>query len=153
LVTVPDRTVGTPKTGPVRLWDIETGNLLASHFGREDLFHVVFVFEELGLLQIQQRKGARDNHNFRLRMVDPWTGEDVASFACHVPQDNVWWICTPDGKTTAFVTFEKEEPRIEWRDVSSGKLLHTFPGYRERIRFSADGRRFAASRVERDGND
>src|SRR5438445_4989564 len=85
LVTVPDRTVGTPKTGPVRLWDIETGNLLASHFGREDLFHVVFVFEELGLLQIQQRKGARDNHNFRLRMVDPWTGEDVASFACHVP--------------------------------------------------------------------
>src|SRR5437764_111932 len=60
LVTVPrsasgNRRMGTPETGPVRLWDIDTGRLRASHFSPEDVFDRVLVNQALDMLCVQQR--------------------------------------------------------------------------------------------------
>src|SRR5262249_2979231 len=63
---------------------------------------------------------------------------------CRHPQGNLWWLLSPDGGTTAFVTYEGETPQVVWYNIPSGRLLKTLPGYREAIRFSPDGRYFAA---------
>jgi len=56
LVTVPRplggrRTAGVPETGPIRLWDIESGILCASRYGANDTFVRVLVDATHGQLQ------------------------------------------------------------------------------------------------------
>ncbi|WP_435009812.1 WD40 repeat domain-containing protein [Tundrisphaera lichenicola] len=148
LVTVPrsasgNRIVGTPETGPIRLRDIDTGEVTGSLFGPDDVFDRVLVDSDHDLLQIQ-RKGDGAN-NFALDLVEARGGKQVASFTCHVPQNNIWWIVSPGGNGTAFVTFQGDQPKVEWCDIATGRRLHSFPDCREPIGISPDGKRLAAS--------
>jgi WD40 repeat protein len=138
------RAYGTPETGPIHVWDIESGKLLASHFNTQDVSNRVLISEAGDLLKLKQHAKGAAPYDFRLRLLEPRTGLEVASFRCRALQD--CWILTRDGRTTAFVTYDMDGPLVEWYDVASGRLLRRLPGCRESIRFSPDGRRFAAYR-------
>ena len=63
IVTVPRTIVTVPRpssrelTGPIRLWDIETGRLKATWFGQQDVFEQVNLPGSHDLLHFQQRVG------------------------------------------------------------------------------------------------
>jgi WD40 repeat protein len=67
-------------------------------------------------------------------------------FECYVPTENVWWILSNDGQTTAFVTWEGTSLSVVVCDVRSGKKLSVLPDCGAVIHFSPDGRLLAASR-------
>lgn len=155
IVTVPRsatgaRTLGTPETGPIHLWNLETGALRATHFSRQDIFVRVGTAIPHNWLIIEERIGAPTEHNFRLQIRDALSATTIADFRCHVPQDNVWWMLSPDGRTTAFVTYENGEAQVDWKEVSSGQTVHTLSGWGEPILFSPDSRRLAACRWDND---
>ena len=134
--------------GPIRLWDIKTGNVRASYFRDELVSAPVTVAEGGDLLKLQQH--VKGDH-FRLRLVDAWTGREVTALDCLSPArlrvgGQIWWILTRDGRITAFDTYDIGGPLIEWHDVASGRLLRRLRGCRGPMCFSPDGRRFAASR-------
>jgi WD40 repeat protein len=153
MVTVPVYTKHLPdqgprEVGPIRLWDSETGALLASHFGPEDVFEGVWKARSVvDLLCIDQRASFdRNDHWHHLRLHDPITGVEIRRFECYVPNDNVWWKLSHDGQTTAFVTWEGSSPSVVVCDVRSGKKQCVLADYGKVIQFSPDGRRLAASR-------
>jgi WD40 repeat protein len=154
LVTIPrsksgNRTHGTQERGPIRLWDIDTGRLRASHFGRADVFDRVMVDQPLNMLCVQQRASdALDSDLFYVRLHDAITGAEVARFDCHVPNDDVGWVFADDGRTIAFVTYNGNRPTAVLHDVRSGRRLRVLPDCDGPICFSPDGRRLAACRNE-----
>ena len=84
MVTVPrppslPRTVGTPETGPIRLWNIETGELRAEHFTQTDVFDRVLPEESLGLIKVQEKVPDKP-HTFRLRLLEALSGKQLAEF-------------------------------------------------------------------------
>lgn len=149
LATAP--TDGRTRTGPVRLWDVDTGAVRAAHFTAEDRFQVVTLQRHGGrdhlMLYERENPGEPPPFAFRMRLCDAESGVELARFTWKQPKENVWSVLTPDGKVTAFVTWEAGEPQTVWHDVESGRLLRRFPGYAERIGFSPDGRRFFAYKV------
>src|SRR5262249_4425872 len=142
--------MGLRLKGPIRLWDIETGNLLASYFTSADPLAWVRGTEAQDLILVMQRDGRPEQYNFRRTLLDAWTGKEVASFTCHIPRAFAlaeppwWWVTSNDARTTAFITYDKDEPCVELFDVASGRRLHRFHSHGGPICFSSDGRRFAA---------
>jgi hypothetical protein len=147
LVTIPRW--GNPAT-PVRLRDIGSGRLRATHVGPHgDTFLRVCVAGTKDLLLVHERvKGTDANtESYGLRVHDAWSWKEIASFSRELPAGRTsWssWVLSSDGRTTAFVTYEKGQPRVECREVASGLLLHQIPDCAGPLVFSPDGRRLVA---------
>jgi hypothetical protein len=100
--------------GPIRLWDIETGRLLASNFKDTDLFQWVQGLENHDLILVMQREGRPKEQKFRRILLNASTGKEAASFSCHLPPaafftTNAWrWIVSADARWTAFTSYENE---------------------------------------------
>jgi WD40 repeat protein len=156
IVTVPIRpnqsnaSIGRLGNGPIRLWDTEAGTLRATHFTAQDWLHFVWVSGAHDWLIVSQLDGGSAGHNYCLRVLEALTGREVSSFKCHVPDDNVLCIFARDGRSVGLVNYDNAQPHIELFDVSSGKLLQTLSGWQHPGQFSADGCRFAASRLDQD---
>jgi WD40 repeat protein len=138
-------------SGPIRLRDVDTGQLVASYLDSRDKLCNVRTFPDLDLLWIEQCVGEPEDHNFRLCLLKAMTGKEVASFACHVPQDNVACSVTANSQIIAYVT-GNEVPTVELHDLSTGRLLHEFPGWRQPT-ISRDARRVAASGATKESKD
>lgn len=148
LVTVPrsatgDRILGTKESGPIRLWNIYTGQLLAEHFDKSYVFERVMV-DAGEYLRIQEELEGKPGE-FRLRLLDARTAREICTYRCRVPQKNVWWMISPDGKYSIFQSFEGENPHIELHDNVAKRLLKQIENWREPTRFSPDGSLFFAS--------
>jgi hypothetical protein len=140
---------GSP-TSPVRLRDIGSGRLRATHVGPHgDVFLRVCVAGNKDLFLVHERAKGTDvsMETYRLRVHDAWSWKEIASFTCRLPAGRnagPSWVLTSDGRTTAFVTYERGHPRVECREVASGLLLHQIPDCTGPLVFSPDGRRLVA---------
>ena len=152
LVTVPrsktgDRIVGTKESGPIRLWNIYTGQLLAEYFDKDYVVDRVLV-DENDCIKVQEEvKGKPDE--FLLRLLDARTGKEINAYSCRVPQKNIWWNTSPNGKYSIFQSFEGEKPHIELQDHGANRMIKRLEGWREPLRFSEDGALFFAHDEQR----
>ena len=153
IVTVPRTIVTVPRpssrelTGPIRLWDIETGRLKATWFGQQDVFEQVNLPGSHDLLHFQQRVGGTgaDGPTYRLHLRDAWTGNEVASFTARCPLGGTpACVHTDDGRIVAVLTYENGEPQVACYDLTSRQLLSRLAGCRAPMCFSARGRCLAA---------
>jgi WD40 repeat protein len=92
-----------------------------------------------------ERHGLQNTH---VRLLDVWTGREVASFGCCVDRGNVWLVLTPDDETAALATNDIGGPLVEMYAVRSGRRVGRLRGCHEPMCFSPDGRRLAACRGE-----
>jgi hypothetical protein len=97
LVTVPHANIGFRSsgmwvTGPIRLWDIETGELRAVHAKPNGGYRKIEVIPGHDLLKAQRRNRDSGEHDFRLQLLDAWTGNEVAGFDCRDPYENIAWL-------------------------------------------------------------
>src|SRR5438132_6216210 len=72
--------MGMRLKGPIRLWDIETGQLQASYFTSADSLAWVRPTEKQDLILVMHRDGCAEHCQFRRTLLDAWTGKEVASF-------------------------------------------------------------------------
>jgi WD40 repeat protein len=136
-------------SGPIRLWDVDTGQLRASHFGSDDAFNRVFILHNPDRLMVGARRheGGIPSQVFDVRLVDALSGKDVPGFSCHASMGADSWQVSPDGTRMAFETYNDHlQPLIEWHDLVSGRLLQRLEWASAPFVFSSDGRRFAALR-------
>ncbi len=143
LVTTP---VSGLKTGPIRLLDVQSRRLVAEHLGDQGGHEGGIHLAAGDLIHVHERAAGteKDEHKHVLRLIDAWAGNEVVRFACRAP-DGVLWSVSPDGRTTAFVTYdERDQPRLECYEIASGKLLHATPGYGGGFFYSSDGSRLLA---------
>ncbi len=134
--------MGTKESGPIRLWNINTGQLLAKHFDEG------YVFESARIdggdrLKIEEEIEGKPGE-LRLRLFDAKTASEINTYHCRVPQKNVWWMVSPNGKYSIFQSFEGEKPHIELHDIVTKRLIKRQEGWRETLRFSPDGSLFFA---------
>lgn len=137
-----DRFPGTKELGPVRLWNSRTGALVAEHFSKTAVFNRVLV-DAGDMLRLQQEVPGRTGE-FQLRLLDARSGEPIQTFECTVPQKNIWWMLSPDGKYSIFQTFTNNVPSVELHDNINRQLVKRLEGWRESLRFSPDGSLFFA---------
>src|SRR5437588_4623870 len=71
-------------SGPIRLRDVDTGQLVASYVDSRDKLCNVRTFPDLDLLWFEQYVGDPSDHNLRLCLLQAMTGKEVAAFACYV---------------------------------------------------------------------
>jgi WD40 repeat protein len=159
-------------TGIVRLWDIESGQLIASHFAPEDGGEQFFLHDyrfeviprhDLILLEKTVDVMSQQSRAFRLSLHDGFSGKKVTSFS----RIGFWdpryrfndpfqqfgsLTVSPDGRAVAIVNFDGNRPRVEFRDMNSGSLIHSLAGWREPICFAPDSSRFAIGRIEQASN-
>jgi WD40 repeat protein len=141
--------------GPIRLWNIETGELRASHFGSGDLFAQVSVNQRLNALCIQECVESvlvgnhigpdhESRHSlYNLRIHEVITGREISRFQCR--NQGPYWEISEDGKTTAFCTVVGKRYKVSVHDVASGRRLSFIPGYRPL--FSPDSQRIATCSI------
>jgi WD40 repeat protein len=159
---------GDTPTGILRLWNVETGQLVGSHLASEDGGEQFFIhdyrFEVLAqhnliLAEKTVEVISQQSRAFRMSLYNGTSGRNVASFSRigywdprfgfdSLFQDFGSFTLSPDGKTLAFVNFDANKPRVELRDRASGNLVHSLLGWREPICFSPDSTRFAVNRIE-----
>jgi hypothetical protein len=74
--------------------------LLAEHFDKDYVVDRVLV-DENDHIKIQEASKDKPDE-FQLRLLDALTGKELNTFTCRVPQKNIWWITSPNGKYSIF---------------------------------------------------
>ena len=134
----PDRTIlaGGYSEGPCRLWDVETGTLIAILEGHTDEIRSV-AFSPDG----RTLASASGDHTIRL-----W---DVAAHTSMAPlEGHTSWVesveFSPDGRTLASGAFDRT---VKLWEVATGTEIASFEGHGSSVRsvaFSPDGRTLAS---------
>ncbi|MFL5328251.1 MAG: WD40 repeat domain-containing protein [Gemmataceae bacterium] len=151
VVTAGSRKSQKPITGPIDLWDIESGTVLRSHFSTDDVFSSVRFERSINKLCLEQSSQSltlRDHFLIcTLRLVDPWTGEEFHRFRTKRANNLAEWIFDDRGRTLACTTDDGYgNYGVVLHDVATGNKLAELPRCQHSIVFSPDGCKIAAYR-------
>ena len=138
-----------PITGPIRLWDINTGGLLKSHFSTNDEFMWVWYERSINKVCLDQIEPSpsinASGRGHTLRLIDPWTGAEFRRFQTNTERSPGDWLIDETGRTLACSYWDSWNRRsIIWHDMATGRKLVELPNHTGSMSFSPDGRRFAA---------
>ncbi len=126
--------------GPIQVWDIPAGRLLASYFGPEDRFR--YVFRTRGGRVVLISKDETTSDRFRIRLLDPESGALAEGPHFQHRGDEVWVCFQWGGRLLAYPDETGGGPRIIWYDLEAGEAVGTIPGPSRSSQFSPDGRWF-----------
>ena len=124
------------KTIRIRLWDVDTGQLLRTFTEHTTLSAWCIAFSPDG------KTIAIKDLEKNIYLLDADTGKHLRTLTGHTSL--IWWIVfSPDSRTIATASYDKT---IRLWDVNTGQLLRTPIGHTEQIKsvsFSPDGRTIA----------
>jgi WD40 repeat protein len=127
-------------SGPVHIWDLETGELRASHFTRDDLLNYAGILRGTDLLFVPHN----DTDGHHLRLFNALTGAKVVDLTCRSRQAR--WTWSDDVRTAACPTNDGEPRGVVVYEIPSGRRICVLPDCGYWICLSPDGRRLAATR-------
>jgi hypothetical protein len=132
--------------GPVRLWDIDTGTLVASHFSPEQTFGLVHVDHGFDVLHIGRPAAIADQrHDLEVSLYDARSGLELTRLKESAPYQTTSWVLSPDGYTAAACGCDENGTgSVAVIDRASGRRRFLLSDCHGGICFSPDGRRFAA---------
>jgi WD40 repeat protein len=131
-----------PTHRPIHLWNSKTGQLVASYFDADAVPVIVRLIPDHHLLALEDRRSPTGTlaHSFRLRLYEDYSGRELLTVKAEMAYNRFWWEISGDGSLIGYVTSDDDGPKVELRDIRTGRLFRTFPGWHGPICFSRDGK-------------
>jgi WD40 repeat protein len=132
--------------GPVRFWDIDTGELLRSLLPPGEVFTSANIYPGHDLLRVARRGSASGPESYSVRLYDAVSGEELVRLTEAGPARAHHWEFSTNGRIAAAVGVDEQKRKIiTVHDFETGRRLQTFLDC-DMIRLSPDGRRVAGRR-------
>ncbi len=131
--------------GPVRVWDLRTGAVVASFLGSEDHVQALQLSSTGRWLALQQGK---DAPTARLHVFNLQSGQEALTSEVPDSKLEVWWMSlrfSPDDRYLAALTGTVDDAQLTVWDLVGNHPPRVLPGTWPPFAFSPDGRSLAAN--------